>query len=51
MTEKLNDAFTRDADRAAHLVTKMNLWNYIPVTEKVYPYYMKHNKGKVNVGK
>ena len=49
MTEKLNDAFTRDADRAASLVTRMNLWNYIPVTEKVYPYYMRHTKGKANV--
>jgi hypothetical protein len=29
----------------------MNLWNYIAVTEKVYPYYMKHTKGKVNVAK
>lgn len=51
MAEKLNEAFTRDADRAAHLITKMNLWNYITVTEKVYPYYMKHTKGKVNVAK
>lgn len=51
MTEKLNDAFVKDADKAAYLITKMNLWNYIPVTEKVYPYYMKHSKGKVNVPK
>ncbi len=51
MTEKLNDAFTKDADKASYLITKMNLWNYIPVTEKVYPYYMQHSKGKVNVPK
>lgn len=51
MTEKLNDAFTRDADKASHLITKMNLWNYVPVTEKVYPYYMKATQGKVNVAK
>lgn len=51
MTEKLNEAFTKDADKASYLITKMNLWNYIPVTEKVYPYYMQHSKGKVNVPK
>ncbi len=51
MVEKLNDAFSKDADKASFLITKMNLWNYIPVTEKVYPYYMKHSKGKVNVAK
>lgn len=49
MVEKLNDAFTKNADKASYLITKMNLWNYIPVTEKVYPYYMKHTKGKINV--
>jgi tRNA nucleotidyltransferase/poly(A) polymerase len=49
MNEKINEAFTRDADKAAYLVTKMNLWSYIPITEKVYPYYMKHVKGKSNV--
>jgi len=51
MTEKLNEAFTRNPDRAANLITRMGLWNYIPVSEKVYPYYMKHTKGKVNVAK
>jgi poly(A) polymerase len=51
MIEKLNDAFVKDADKASYLITKMNLWNYIPVTEKVYPYYMQHSKGKVNVPK
>ncbi|HEY5268029.1 MAG TPA: hypothetical protein VII94_02750 [Candidatus Saccharimonadales bacterium] len=49
MTEKLNEAFTRDADRASHLITKMNLWNHIPITEKAYPYYVAQVKGKVNV--
>lgn len=50
MVDKLNEAFEKDADKAAFLITKMNLWNYIPVTEKVYPYYMKY-KGKSNVAK
>jgi tRNA nucleotidyltransferase/poly(A) polymerase len=51
MTDKLNEAFTRDPDKAAHLITQMGLWNYIPVTEKVYPYYIKHTQGKANVVK
>lgn len=51
LAEKLNDAFDKDADRASFLITKMNLWNYIPVTEKMYPYYIKNVKGKANVSK
>lgn len=50
MNDKLNEAFTRNPDKAADLITKMNLWSYIPITEKAYPYYMKHIKGKVDVG-
>src|SRR6185369_8032544 len=46
MNDKLNEAFTRNPDKAADLITKMNLWSYIPITEKAYPYYMKHIKGK-----
>ena len=52
MNEKLNEAFTRDADKASYLITQMNLWNYIPISQKVYPYYMKHTQGKgTNVAK
>lgn len=51
MTEKLNDAFTRDPDKASYLINRMNIWNYIPITEKVYPYYIKQLKGKANVTK
>jgi tRNA nucleotidyltransferase/poly(A) polymerase len=46
MAEKLDEAFTRDADKAAHLITKMGLWNYIPISEKAYPYYLKATQGK-----
>jgi hypothetical protein len=28
----------------------MNLWSYIPIIEKAYPYYIKQIKGKANVG-
>ena len=50
MNDKLNEAFTRNPEKAAQLVTQMNLWSHIPITEKVYPYYMKHVKGKSNAG-
>jgi len=45
LSEKLNDAFKWDADKTSYLLTEMNLWNYIPITEQVYPYYKKHIKG------
>lgn len=51
MSEKLNQAFEKDADKAVYYLTKMNIWNYIPITEIVYPYYMKHVKEEENVKK
>jgi poly(A) polymerase len=41
MMEKLTEAFKRDPERASHLITQMGLWNYIPIPESVYPYYIK----------
>lgn len=51
MNDKLNEAFSRNPEKAAVLITQMNIWSYIPITEKVYPYYMKQVKGKINVKK
>jgi len=51
LSKKLNEAFTWDADRAEHNLTKMNLWNYIPITKEVYPYYIKHIRGGINASK
>jgi tRNA nucleotidyltransferase/poly(A) polymerase len=51
LTEKLNEAFSRDPDKASHLLTQMNLWNYVPISESMQPYYMKQVKGKINVPK
>lgn len=45
LAEKLNEAFKKDPDKSSFLLTKMNLWNYIPITQVIYPYYLKH-KGK-----
>lgn len=44
MNEKLAQAFEKDPDKASHLITQMGLWNLIPISEKVYPYYMKVKK-------
>lgn len=48
MAEKLDEAFSKDPEKASSLLTQMGLWTYIPVSEKIYPYYEKHAKGKVN---
>lgn len=43
-SEKLNQAFERDADKASSLLSKMNLWSYVPITERMYPYYQKEKR-------
>jgi tRNA nucleotidyltransferase/poly(A) polymerase len=48
MSEKLNESFAKDPDKAAFYLTKMNIWNYIPITEIVYPYDMQYVKGGIN---
>lgn len=50
MNEKLTEAFRRDPDRAAYLITQMGLWEHIPVSKDMYPYFTKH-KGGNNVPK
>ena len=46
MNEKLTDAFSRDPDKANYFVTKMNLWEQIPIVELAQPYYQKYTQGK-----
>lgn len=41
MAEKLNEAFNRNPERAVYNINKMRLWDYIPITQVVQPYYMK----------
>lgn len=48
MSDKLGEAFTRDGDKAAYFITKMGLWNHIPIIELAYPYYQKYLQGKSN---
>lgn len=47
LNEKLNEAFTRDADKATFYLSKMGLWNYVPITEIMYPYYQQQVKGNL----
>lgn len=42
LNEKLNLAFQYDAERSSELISRMNLWNYIPISSQIQPYYMKH---------
>lgn len=44
LVKKLNESFEKDADKASFLLTKMNLWNYIPISKEIYPYYIKRTK-------
>jgi poly(A) polymerase len=51
MADKLNDAFAKNPEKAAQIITDMNIWNYISISEKAYPYYQQHLKGNLNVKK
>lgn len=44
LKEKLDESFTWDPDKTDYLLTQMNLWNYIPITDKAYPFYMKKHR-------
>jgi tRNA nucleotidyltransferase/poly(A) polymerase len=39
ITEKLNKAMDYDPDKTAMLLTTLNLWEQIPITDKLQPYY------------
>lgn len=49
ISKKIQDSFTKNPEKASIYLTKMKLWNYIPITELIYPYYLKHIKGEQNV--
>ena len=40
-SEKLNKAFNKNPDKAAKLITEMNIWNYIPITPIMQKYYLR----------
>lgn len=43
LRKKLDEAFEKNPSRAVYNITKMNLWNYIPVTDLITPYYRKYS--------
>lgn len=45
LTEKLNKAMDYDPDKTLKLLSEMNVWNHIPISERLYPYYVKTLKG------
>jgi len=44
LTQKLNKALDYNPEKTLQLLSKMNLWNHIPISERLYPYYMKRLK-------
>lgn len=46
LAEKLNKAITVNPNRTTYLLDQMGLWNFIPITKELYPYYMKRVAGK-----
>lgn len=44
LTEKLNSALEYNADKTVKLLDQMGLWSYIPVGEKLYPFYKQRIK-------
>lgn len=44
LVEKLNKAMEYNPEKTVNYLTKLNLWDYIPITEKLYPYYMQRTK-------
>lgn len=44
LTQKLNKALDYDPQKTLKLLTEMNLWNHIPITERLYPFYVKRLK-------
>jgi len=48
LTQKLNKSMDYNPDKTLKLLDKMGLWNYIPISEKLYPYYIKRIKEEKN---
>lgn len=41
LKEKLEEAFTRNPQKAAKLLSEMNLWKYVPISAIMQPYYLR----------
>ena len=51
LASKLNSAFTTNPEKASQLLSEMGIWNYIPITKVIYPYYLRHAQGQKYVSK
>lgn len=43
LSKNIEKALFYDADKTFYLLEKMNMWDYIPITQKLYPYYAKRS--------
>lgn len=41
LSKNIDKSLSIDADRTVYLIDKMDMWKYIPITEKLVPYYSK----------
>lgn len=41
LREKLDEAFKRNPDKAAKLLSEMNLWKHVPISKIMYSHYMR----------
>ncbi len=48
LAENLNKALSYSPEITIKCLDEMNLWNYIPITKELYPYYVKKTQGNPN---
>lgn len=41
--EKLDLAFSSNPEKAVKIISEMNIWEYLPITSKMQPYYLKRD--------
>jgi tRNA nucleotidyltransferase/poly(A) polymerase len=39
LNQKLDFIFKKDPEKASYYLTEMGIWNYVPITKLMYPYY------------
>ncbi len=49
LSKNIDKSLSLDPDRTIYLINKMELWKYIPITEKLAPYYSKAVLREINV--
>jgi tRNA nucleotidyltransferase/poly(A) polymerase len=49
LQKNIDKALSYDPDRVVYLLDKMELWDYIPITQALQPYYRNHSVKNFNV--